>query len=122
LLKHVLDFTEFFVEESCGWCAPCRVGTTLLQKKLEKILDGRGTASDLEELRQLGVTVKTMSRCGLGQTAANPILTTLQNFPDLYRKRITDKDFIPDFRLEQAFSEYGAVTGRKFVDPEEAKS
>jgi [NiFe] hydrogenase diaphorase moiety large subunit len=122
LLKHVLDFTEFFVEESCGWCAPCRVGTLLLQRKLEKIMDGRGTASDLDELRQLGNTVKTMSRCGLGQTAANPILTTLQNFPDLYRKRITDKDFIPHFEIEKAFSEYGAVTGRKFVDHEEAKS
>jgi [NiFe] hydrogenase diaphorase moiety large subunit len=122
LLKHVLDFTEFFVEESCGWCAPCRVGTVLLQKKLEKILDGRGTVSDLEELRQLGTTVKTMSRCGLGQTAANPILTTMQNFPDLYRQRVTDKDFIPHFEIEKAFSEYTAVTGREFVDHEEAKS
>jgi [NiFe] hydrogenase diaphorase moiety large subunit len=122
LLKHVLDFTEFFVEESCGWCAPCRVGTTLLQRKLEKILNGRGTASDLEELRQLGNTVKTMSRCGLGQTAANPILTTLQNFPHLYRKRITDKDFIPHFEIEKAFSDYTAATGRKFVEHEEVKS
>jgi [NiFe] hydrogenase diaphorase moiety large subunit len=120
LLKHVLDFAEFFAEESCGWCAPCRVGTTLLKMKLEKILDGRGTASDLEELKQLGTTVKMMSRCGLGQSAANPVLSTLQNLPELYRKRITDKDFIPYFDITGAFSEQAAVTGRKFVDHEEA--
>jgi [NiFe] hydrogenase diaphorase moiety large subunit len=119
LLKQVLSFTEFFAEESCGWCVPCRVGTTLLKMKLEKILDGKGTASDLEELKKLGNTVKTMSRCGLGQTAANPILTTLQNFPALYKQRITKKDFIPYFDIESAFSEYGAVTGRKFEDVEE---
>jgi len=119
LLEQVLIFTEFFVEESCGWCVPCRVGTTLLKMKLEKILEGKGTASDLEELAKIGNTVKTMSRCGLGQTAANPILTTLQNFPDLYKRRITDKDFIPYFDIESAFSDYCEVTGRKFVDVEE---
>jgi len=120
LLKHVLDFTEFFAEESCGWCAPCRVGTTLLVHKLHKVLEGRGTASDLPELKQLGTTVKMMSRCGLGQSAANPVLTTLQNLPELYRKRLSDKEFIPHFDIAGAFSEQAAVTGRKFVDHEEA--
>jgi [NiFe] hydrogenase diaphorase moiety large subunit len=119
LLDQVLSFTEFFVEESCGWCAPCRVGTTLLKMKLEKILEGKGTANDLEELKKLGITVKMMSRCGLGQTAANPILTTLQNFPALYKQRITEKDFIPYFDVESAFSDYCEVTGRKFEEVEE---
>jgi len=119
LLEQVLNFAEFFAEESCGWCVPCRVGTTLLKMKLEKILDGKGTASDLEELNKLGNTVKTMSRCGLGQTAANPILTTLQNFPALYKQRITEKEFIPHFDIESAFSDYCEVTGRKFEDIEE---
>jgi [NiFe] hydrogenase diaphorase moiety large subunit len=119
LLEQVLSFSEFFVEESCGWCVPCRVGTTLLKMKLEKILEGKGTATDLEELKKLGNTVKTMSRCGLGQTAANPILTTLQNFPALYKQRITERDFIPYFDVESAFSEYCEVTGRKFEDVEE---
>jgi [NiFe] hydrogenase diaphorase moiety large subunit len=118
LLEYVHAFAEFFVEESCGWCAPCRVGTVLVKQKLDKILEGRGTESDLEELRKLGTTVKTMSRCGLGQTAANPVLTTLQNFPALYRKRITDKDFIPHFDIESAFSEYCEVTGRQYVAEE----
>jgi [NiFe] hydrogenase diaphorase moiety large subunit len=98
------------------------VGTTLLKMKLEKILAGRGTASDLEELKQLGTTVKVMSRCGLGQTAANPVLTTLQNLPELYRKRITAEDFIPHFDIASAFSEQATLTGRKFVDHEEAQA
>jgi [NiFe] hydrogenase diaphorase moiety large subunit len=73
-------------------------------------------------LKQLGTTVKMMSRCGLGQSAANPVLTTLQNLPELYRQRITDKDFIPHFDIQSAFSEQAAVTGRKFVDHEEAQA
>ncbi len=116
LLEVVHDFTGFFAEESCGWCVPCRVGTELLNKKMEKILEGRGTGSDLEDLKNWGNTVKIMSRCGLGQTAANPILTTLQNFQDIYKKRITDKDFIPHFDVETAFSDYYEITGRKFVE------
>jgi [NiFe] hydrogenase diaphorase moiety large subunit len=113
LLELMHDFAEFFVEESCGWCVSCRVGTTLLAEKLNKILSGRGTASDLPELEDLGQTVKLMSRCGLGQTAANPILTTLQNFPELYQKRITDKEFIPHFDVEAAFSDSYEILGRK---------
>ncbi len=118
LLEYVHAFTEFFVEESCGWCAPCRVGTVLIGQKLEKIMEGRGTESDLADLRQLGLTVKTMSRCGLGQTAANPVLTTLQNFPGLYRGRITDEEFIPHFDVDEAFSEYGGLTGRQYTAEE----
>jgi [NiFe] hydrogenase diaphorase moiety large subunit len=122
LLEVVQIFNEFFVEESCGWCAPCRVGTSLIKMKMDKILSGRGTASDLDELKALGTTVKTMSRCGLGQTAGNPVLTTLQNFPHLYKKRITGQDFIPYFDVESAFSEYGEATGRKYAEAEEHKA
>jgi len=102
LLECMRQFTEFFVEESCGWCAPCRVGTTLLLKKLEKVLEGHGTRRDLEELESIGKTVKTMSRCGLGQTAANPVLTTLSGFAGLYEARIKSEDYIPSFDLEKA--------------------
>lgn len=104
LLECMRQFTEFFVEESCGWCAPCRVGTTQLLKAFEKILSGKGTRGDLEILEELGKTVKTMSRCGLGQTAANPILTTLSGFPDLYASRVKSDAFIPVFDLGQAMA------------------
>lgn len=112
LLEIVRQFTEFFVEESCGWCVPCRVGTTLLEKILDKVIEGRGTQSDLDALRSLGNTVKTMSRCGLGQTAANPVLTTLQNFSGLYADKITPVDFLPAFDLKQALQEAATITGR----------
>lgn len=57
------QFTEFFVDESCGWCAPCRIGTTLLKKSLDKILGDRGTLADVEALESLANTVMRMSRC-----------------------------------------------------------
>ncbi len=119
LLECMRQFMEFFVEESCGWCVPCRVGTTLLLKKLEKILDGKGANSDLQQLEELGKTVKTMSRCGLGQTAANPILTTLQSFSGLYEDKIRPGDFIPSFDLSKALAEGCAIAGRKSEVEEE---
>jgi [NiFe] hydrogenase diaphorase moiety large subunit len=107
------QFIEFFIEESCGWCVPCRVGTTLLLKQMEKVLSGKGTATDVENLKQLGDTVKTMSRCGLGQTAANPILTSMRNFPHLYEALARPDEFIPSFDLNNAIAEACAITGRK---------
>ncbi|MCF6284267.1 MAG: NAD(P)H-dependent oxidoreductase subunit E [Candidatus Hydrogenedentes bacterium] len=119
LLEAMRQFTAFFAEESCGWCAPCRVGTTLLEKCLQKILDGKGTFSDLEALETLGETVKTMSRCGLGQTAANPILTTLRNFPMLYADRVRSDDGVMAFDLERAKEECCSVAGRAPATGEE---
>jgi [NiFe] hydrogenase diaphorase moiety large subunit len=112
LLECMRQFTAFFVEESCGWCVPCRVGTTLLEKALQKILDGQASASDLDDLEELGVTVKTMSRCGLGQTAANPVLTTLRSFPDLYADRVRPDNGFSAVDLEAAEAECRAVSGR----------
>ncbi|NIA15526.1 MAG: hypothetical protein GWP08_15800 [Nitrospiraceae bacterium] len=112
VLDCMCQFVEFFIEESCGWCAPCRVGTTLLAKMMRKVLDGKGTKADLDALRKLGTTVKTMSRCGLGQTAANPILTTLQNFSSLYDARIKSDEFIPSFDLSKALQLGAEITGR----------
>jgi len=112
VLDLVGQFTEFFVEESCGWCVPCRVGTTLLKDMMDKVLEGRGTRSDLATLQHLGRVVKTASRCGLGQSAANPILTTLQNFSGLYGDRVTPADHLPAFDLTRALQEAATITGR----------
>jgi [NiFe] hydrogenase diaphorase moiety large subunit len=70
---------EFFIEESCGYCTPCRVGNVLLKER-SIASSRRGEPADLDYLRELGDTVKTTSRCGLGQTSPNPVLTTLKNF------------------------------------------
>ncbi len=112
LLACMHQFVEFFVEESCGWCVPCRVGTTMLSTQLAKILSGKGTHADLAQMEEVANTVKTMSRCGLGQTAANPILTTLRSFAGLYEARLRKEDFIPPFDLKAALAEGCAITGK----------
>ncbi|MHB0945555.1 MAG: NAD(P)H-dependent oxidoreductase subunit E [Sedimentisphaerales bacterium] len=82
------DYMEFFVEESCGYCTPCRAGNVLLKKYLDKILTGCGEPEDLDILQKLGESVKITSRCGLGQTSPNPVLTTLKNFRKSYETKV----------------------------------
>lgn len=94
------NFTDFFAHESCGFCAPCRVGTSLLKKQLHKIIDGHGSAADLEELSELCLLVKNNSHCGLGESAANPILTTLASYPEQYLKQLKHQEFSPGFDLD----------------------
>ena len=113
LLEVVRNFMEFFVEESCGWCVPCRAGNVLLLEKLEKVLDGKGVRRDLDELAAWGAVVKATSRCGLGQTSANPILTTLANFRGLYEAKLRPgADFVPDFDLAAAMQASCRAAGR----------
>ena len=88
ILQVVLQFAEFFADESCGWCVPCRVGTVLLRENVLRVLDGRATEADLAALERLAGSVGKLSRCGLGQSAPNPILSTLRNFPHLYESRL----------------------------------
>ena len=84
-------FLEFTVDESCGKCTPCRVGTKRLLEKLEKITNGNGTLEDVDELEQLCYYIKENSLCGLGQTAPNPVLSTLRFFRDEYVAHVVDK-------------------------------
>ncbi|MDD2277942.1 MAG: NADH-ubiquinone oxidoreductase-F iron-sulfur binding region domain-containing protein, partial [Bacteroidales bacterium] len=83
-------YLEFTVEESCGKCAPCRVGNKRLHELLDRITQGKGTMEDLERLRNLGEVIKDTSLCGLGQTAPNPVLSTLDNFYDEYVGHVKD--------------------------------
>ena len=114
IFEIVSNFMEFFVDESCGWCVPCRAGNVLLKKKFEKVARGLGTASDLRDLEDWGRLVKSTSRCGLGQTSPNPILTTLKSFPELYAAKIREGEaFVPEFNLEEAIQDGCAAAGRK---------
>ena len=88
LAKFYLGFT---VDESCGKCTPCRIGTKRMHEILEKITEGNGTIEDLENLETLAVNIKKASVCGLGQTAPNPVLSTLKYFKDEYRAHIIEK-------------------------------
>ena len=113
LLEVVRNFTEFFIDESCGSCAPCRYLTVILRNKLLKIMSGKGTHTDIEQLQEWGKTMKKVNRCGLGQSAANPILTTIENFRGDYEARIEKgKDYNTTFNLDAAIQESCRAVGR----------
>jgi len=88
IAKYYLDFT---VEESCGKCAPCRIGNKRLYELLDRICVGKGEAEDLDRLRNLGEVIKDTSLCGLGQSSPNPVISTLDNFFDEYKAHVFDK-------------------------------
>ena len=117
ILEVVSYFMEFFVEESCGYCTPCRVGNVLLKKCIDDILEGNGKLSDFDYLKELGEIIKTASRCGLGQTSPNPVLTSLQNFRSIYEAQLKEvkDDFLPSFDIQAVLKESQDITGRKSV-------
>ena len=84
-------FLEFTVDESCGKCSPCRIGTKRMFELLTKITDGTGTLEDIDSLEQIALSLKNGSLCALGQTAANPILSTLKHFREEYVEHVVDK-------------------------------
>ena len=84
-------YLDFIVEESCGKCAPCRIGNKRLYEILDKICDGNGTQEDLELLKNLSNVIKDTSLCGLGQTSPNPVLSTMTNFWEEYKEHVHDK-------------------------------
>lgn len=91
----MVDFARFFMkftqEESCGKCVPCRVGTKVMLETLGRISDGDGRSGDVEYLLELGEEIKRSSLCGLGQTAPNPVISTIRYFRDEYEAHIVDK-------------------------------
>ncbi|MBN2613041.1 MAG: NAD(P)H-dependent oxidoreductase subunit E [Bacteroidales bacterium] len=108
----VMNFTEFFIEESCGSCSTCRIVPSILKKKLEKILNARGVMQDIDDMVEWGKILRA-SRCGLGQTAANPILSSIKNFRHLYEEKIQkNKSFDSGFDLNAAVKESCEATGR----------
>jgi [NiFe] hydrogenase diaphorase moiety large subunit len=117
LLKVVDKFLDFFIEESCGYCTPCRVGNVLLKERVGKILDGKGEPGDLEYLESLGKTIKTASRCGLGQTSPNPVLTTLANMRSQYEDLLKEPEpgMQPTFDLQAAVADAEGLAGRPSV-------
>ncbi|WAM30664.1 NADH-quinone oxidoreductase subunit NuoF [Caldicellulosiruptor naganoensis] len=84
-------FLEFTVDESCGKCPPCRIGTRRMLEILQKITSGNGTEEDLEKLEELAYSIKDSALCGLGQTAPNPVLSTLRYFRDEYEAHVKEK-------------------------------
>ena len=84
-------FLQFTVDESCGKCTPCRVGIRRMLEILDKITEGKGTLEDIDRLEKLAANIKGTALCGLGQTAPNPVLSTIRNFRDEYVAHVVDK-------------------------------
>ena len=115
VLEIAAAFMDFFVEENCGFCTPCRIGNVLLRDGLRKILRGKGEAADLDYLQELGDTIRVTSRCGLGQTSARPVLTTLGNFRSEYEKRLVKETggLQPAFDIRAALRDAESIAGRQ---------
>ncbi len=112
LLEMVQNFTRFFRHESCGFCTPCRVGGALMQDLVEKVVVGHATRYDLQEMRNIGQVMQETAHCGLGITAPNSVLDTLDKFPDIYSKRLVNRSFEPAFDLDASLEVSRRITGR----------
>ncbi len=114
LLKDVvLNFMNFFADESCGSCAPCRNLNAIMRNKLAKITEGKGIKSDIDDLLEWGKVMTATTRCGLGQTSANPIISTITNFRDKYEAIVQDIDYISNFDLAASVQASCDAVGRK---------
>jgi [NiFe] hydrogenase diaphorase moiety large subunit len=112
LVRVVRCYMDFFVNESCGFCVPCRVGNVLIAQALDKVLEGRADESDLESLNDLCRTVKSNSRCGLGVSSPNGVLQTLRNFRPAYNRLLRKPNGSTAFDVKRALGEAEDAAGR----------
>ena len=106
------NFAHFFAHESCGFCTPCRVGTTLLCNAMDKLAEHKGSLHDLARIERLNRLLQASSHCGLGHTACNPLVDTLKRFYPAYERRLLSTQFEPAFDLDGALARARAMTGR----------
>lgn len=106
LLKILTNFTEFFKEESCGVCTPCRAGNFILSRKLDLIARGLGRGTDLEEIRQWGTLMANASRCGLGKGSATALINAMDKFPVYFQNLVHAKGREKGFDLDNALGDY----------------
>jgi [NiFe] hydrogenase diaphorase moiety large subunit len=105
-------FAHFFAHESCGFCTPCRVGTSLLRNIMDRIRDGKGSQHDLVAIEELGGLLRGASHCGLGESASRPLLGTLLRFRPAYERRLESSAVEPAFDLDGALARARRMTGR----------
>jgi [NiFe] hydrogenase diaphorase moiety large subunit len=106
------NFVHFFAHESCGFCTPCRVGTSLLRNLMDKMHNGHGSPYDFDEIEKLNQILLSMSHCGLGHTACNPVLDTIAKFRPAYEVRMLHREFTPAFDLDWSLQAARQMTGR----------
>jgi len=106
------NFAHFFAHESCGFCTPCRVGTSLVANCMDKIANGLGSQYEISEIFKIHRLLNAASHCGLGQMACNPLFDTLNKFRPAYERRLRSLDFEPAFDLDRALASARQMTGR----------
>jgi [NiFe] hydrogenase diaphorase moiety large subunit len=106
------SFAHFFAHESCGFCTPCRVGTELVVRRMDKLAAGYGSVFDETELRELELLLHGTTHCGLGASATNPLRDTLLRFRPAYERRLQAPRFVPAFDLDAELASARRVTGR----------
>jgi [NiFe] hydrogenase diaphorase moiety large subunit len=106
------NFTSFFAHESCGFCTPCRVGTSMLKNIMDKIAAGNGTRHELGEIERLARVLNASAHCGLGHTACNPVTQGLALFQPAFERRLRSLNFRPAFDLDGALAAARRMTGR----------
>ncbi|MEY4593327.1 MAG: hypothetical protein RIR18_2222 [Pseudomonadota bacterium] len=106
------NFAHFFAHESCGFCTPCRVGTRVVARLMDKVAAGHGSPYDIDEMFKMHRLMQSTSHCGLGHTACNPMFDTLQKFRPAYERRLASLEFEPGFDLDYALSHARQMTGR----------
>lgn len=116
LLDIVHNFMEFFEDESCGSCNPCRAFNKILKKKIEKIQSGMATEKDMTEMISWAKVLKGSTRCGLGQSAANPVITTVDNFRHVYEEKLVQADEnLRPFDMKASTKAANTYVKREFV-------
>ncbi len=111
MLAVIANFARFFAHESCGFCTPCRVGTTLNHQLMDRVLRGQGSRKDLKDLQRISTLMKVSSHCGLGTTAGNPVLDGLARFRPAFDARVS-REARATFDLDEALAPAREATGR----------
>ncbi len=110
ILYILKNFSDFFVDESCGICVPCRTGNFLLNKKIDKMILGHADKKDAEDIKNWSHIIKTTSRCGLGQMSSNSLNDAMEKFPKVFERSLSENtDFNKAFNLDEAIKEYDQI-------------
>jgi [NiFe] hydrogenase diaphorase moiety large subunit len=112
ILAVVANFAHFFAHESCGFCTPCRVGTTLNRQFMARVVSGKGSKRDLDDMRRVSQLMRASSHCGLGATASNPIFDALSKFRPTFDRRLVSLDVLPAFDLDESLGPAREATAR----------
>ncbi|MBT8270865.1 MAG: NADP oxidoreductase [Flavobacteriaceae bacterium] len=119
LLEILKNYSNFFVEESCGICVPCRTGNFLLNKKINKLILGHGEKKDLDDIKEWSEIITTTSRCGLGQMSSNSLEDMIEKFPDVFDKSLSvNTNFNKAFNLKEATADYDDIIKEMTTDYE----